>query len=80
MSDEKRDEAVVAEQPVPVLVPIPTAPVEPVSVTALVDSWAAKWFPESPPFNHPIPYLSGPWHHVREAIAELKQEIQAEAK
>lgn len=73
MSDDRNQveqtnlELPLAEKSEPELEPLPIR-------AHYLDSWFAKWFPESPPPGHPVPYLSGAWHHVREAFADLKQQ------
>lgn len=37
-----------------------------------LDAWAAEWLPENSPPDHPIPYLSSAWHHMRAAVEALK--------
>lgn len=67
MSDEK-DIGAMPE-------PTDESPAPAPALASKYDAWFAKWFPESPPPSHPVPYLSGAWHHCRAAVAELKEKF-----
>jgi len=67
----------IAEQPQ--VEPVPTAAAAAPHVKSApagqLEAWFAEWFPENPPANHPVPYLSGAWHHAHDAFADLIKRI-----
>lgn len=55
--------------------PAPAA-AAPKDFDALVEDVWKKFYPESTPAGHPVPYLSGPWHHARTVMDELKSRLK----
>lgn len=82
MESETVQYGAAAAQPLPVdavaqeAAPIPAIADEP-TPAGPVAAWFAEWFPEASPPNHPVPYLTGAWHHVRAAVDDLKQRLSA---
>jgi hypothetical protein len=58
--------------------PAPDAPA-PKDFDAIVEGVWKEFYPESTPAGHPVPYLSGAWHHARAVMDELKTRLKGAA-
>lgn len=53
---------------------IPAAAEHP-DLAAALNAWRERWYPDPAPGNHPAPPFSGAWHHARDAVASLFEDI-----
>ena len=67
------DDSAAVQQPEASSEPAPSE--APAPILDEIGAWFERWYPESPPADHPAPYLSGPWHHARAAFEDLKARL-----